>query len=68
MFSDGEGSGKGSVVGELIADIFGSSDEEGEFEGFKADDVEKSKKGKTNPLLTLAEMRSVAFFRCAGSA
>ena len=31
-------------MGELIADIFGSSDEEGEFEGFEKRDLEKTKK------------------------
>ncbi len=47
--SDDE-SDKESAVGELIADIFGSSDEDEEFEGFGAADVEapaKKDKKKT---------------------
>lgn len=35
-----------SAVGELIADIFGSSDEDEEFEGFGAADVEATAKPK----------------------
>ncbi|CAH1781434.1 unnamed protein product, partial [Owenia fusiformis] len=46
----GDESDKGSVVGELIADIFGSSDEE-EFEGFGEDDVEKVVKEKQQSAL-----------------
>jgi len=40
----GEASDKESAVGELIADIFGSSDEEEEFEGFGNAEVEVSPK------------------------
>ncbi|XP_013388241.1 protein IWS1 homolog [Lingula anatina] len=44
--SDEEDSDKESNVGELIADIFGSSDEEEEFEGFQDADMETPKKKK----------------------
>lgn len=44
--SEDDDSDKESVADELIADIFGSSDEEEEFAGFKEDDVRSKKKEK----------------------
>lgn len=43
---DEDESDKESEVGELIANIFGSSDEEEEFEGFDEDDIEAANKKK----------------------
>ncbi|KAL8595391.1 hypothetical protein ACOMHN_024090 [Nucella lapillus] len=44
--SDDDDSDKESVADELIADIFGSSDEDEDFTGFTADDVRTKKKEK----------------------
>ncbi|OWF39206.1 IWS1-like protein [Mizuhopecten yessoensis] len=46
-------SDKESEVGELIADIFGSSDEEEEFEGFGEEDVEAANKKKEKKKSTI---------------
>ncbi|KAK3581639.1 hypothetical protein CHS0354_038158 [Potamilus streckersoni] len=45
-------SDKGSEAGDLIADIFGSSDEEEEFEGFGEADVEATTKKKKATILS----------------
>ncbi|XP_033759333.1 IWS1-like protein [Pecten maximus] len=50
---DEDDSDKESEVGELIADIFGSSDEEEEFEGFGEEDVEAANKKKEKKKSTI---------------
>ncbi|KAL3846862.1 hypothetical protein ACJMK2_017816 [Sinanodonta woodiana] len=50
--SDDDDSDKGSEAGDLIADIFGSSDEEEEFEGFGEADVEATTKKKKATILS----------------